>query len=107
MLLKIFLVNVLETVGYQGKLAMVNQSINTTKEIMARNIETLLERGETLEELDERATELNVMSKQFRKRAEQVKRFEMWQNAKHGLLIGTAVTAGVAVITVPPLIAIL
>lgn len=97
----------MEQVGYQGKLAMVNQNINTTKEIMARNIETLLDRGETLEELDERASELNAMSKQFKKRADQVKRFEMWQNAKHGLLIGTAVTAGVAVVTVPPLIALL
>jgi len=97
----------MEQVGYQGKLAMVNQNLNTTKEIMARNINMLLERGETLEELDEKATELSAMSKQFKKRADQVKRFEMWQNAKHGLMIGTAVTAGVAVITVPPLIALL
>lgn len=97
----------MEQVGYQGKLAMVNQSLNTTKEIMAKNIDMLMDRGETLEELDDRAIELNAMSKQFRKRADQVKKFEMWQNAKHGVMIGTAVTAGVAIVTVPPLIALL
>eukprot|EP00567_Pseudictyota_dubia_P007328 CAMPEP_0197435548 /NCGR_PEP_ID=MMETSP1175-20131217/3120_1 /TAXON_ID=1003142 /ORGANISM="Triceratium dubium, Strain CCMP147" /LENGTH=231 /DNA_ID=CAMNT_0042964609 /DNA_START=286 /DNA_END=981 /DNA_ORIENTATION=- len=97
----------MEQVGHHGKLAMVNQSINTTKEIMARNIEMALDRGDALDDLDKRADELNVMSQQFKKRADQVKRFKMWQNAKHGVIIGTAVTAGVAVVTVPPLIALL
>jgi len=29
------------------------------------------------------------------------------QNAKYGLILGTAVTAGVAIIVIPPLVAIL
>jgi tetrahydromethanopterin S-methyltransferase subunit B len=31
----------------------------------------------------------------------------MMQNAKHGLILGTVITAGVAIIVVPPLVALL
>mmetsp|Transcript_8677 Transcript_8677/g.10074 ORF Transcript_8677/g.10074 Transcript_8677/m.10074 type:complete len:225 (+) Transcript_8677:77-751(+) len=97
----------MEQVSTQGKLAMVNENINTTKQIMAENIEMALQREETLEELHQKSENLNGMAKQFKKRAKQVKRFKMAQNAKHGLMVGTAVTAVAAVVVVPPLVAIL
>ena len=95
------------TVESQGRLAMVNQEINTAKDIMGKNIDLMLARHESLETLEKKSNECLDMSKQFRKRSEQIRRFQQWQNAKHGLLIGTAVTAGVAVISIPPLIALL
>jgi len=101
------LLNKMEQVSDQGRLAMVNQSISTTKELMAENIERALERGDRLEDVDEEAKNLSAMSQVFRKRAKDVKRFSMWQNAKHGLIVGTAITGVVAIVTVPPLIAIL
>lgn len=97
----------MEQVSSQGKLAMVNQKINTAKEIMAENINLALEREETLEELQHQSEELNGMAKQFKKRAKQVKRFKMMQNAKHGVIVGGLVVGATAVIVVPPLVALL
>jgi len=101
------LLNKMEQVSDQGRLAMVNDSISSTKDLMAENIERALERGERLEDVDEQANNLSAMSQVFRKRAKDVKRFSMWQNAKHGFIIGTAITGVVAVVTVPPLVALL
>lgn len=101
------LLNKMEQVSNQGRLAMVNESISSTKELMAENIERALERGERLDDVDERAQNLSAMSQVFQKRAKDIKRFSMWQNAKHGLLVGTAITGVVAVVTVPPLVALL
>lgn len=101
------LLDKMEQVSNQGRLAMVNESISTTKELMSDNIEMALERGTRLEDLDGNAKELTAMSKVFKTRAKDIKRFSMWQNAKHGLIVGTAITGVVAVITVPPLVAIL
>jgi len=97
----------MDQVASQGRLAMVNETIDTTKEIMAENIEMALERHEKLEELDQKAEDMSAMAKQFKKRAKQVKRFKMMQDAKHGLIVGTAITGVVAVVTIPPLIALL
>lgn len=97
----------MEQVEYQGRLAMVNQRIQSTKEIMSKNIDLILEREEHLQNIQERSESLNILSKQFKKRSKQMKRYKMWQNAKHGAVMGSAITAGVAVVTVPPLIALL
>jgi vesicle-associated membrane protein 4 len=94
-------------VSTDGKLAMVNQQLNTTKEIMVDNINLALANQESIEELNDQAENLNIAARQFKKKAKQVKRFQMVQNAKHGVLVGTVVTAGVAAVIVPPLVAIL
>ena len=97
----------LEQVTSQGKLAMVNQKLNTTKEIMAGNIEMALEREETIENLQNQAEELKGMAKTFKKKAKQVKRYKMIQNAKHGVVVGGLVVGATAIIIVPPLVALL
>mmetsp|Transcript_32824 Transcript_32824/g.59223 ORF Transcript_32824/g.59223 Transcript_32824/m.59223 type:complete len:87 (+) Transcript_32824:1-261(+) len=86
---------------------MLNQQVEETKAIMASNIENILERGERIEDLEAESKELNQMSRVFKKRARQVRRFKMWQNAKHGVMVGTAVTGAVGLIVIPPLIALL
>mmetsp|Transcript_26088 Transcript_26088/g.43517 ORF Transcript_26088/g.43517 Transcript_26088/m.43517 type:complete len:234 (+) Transcript_26088:302-1003(+) len=97
----------MQEVAYMGRMAMVNEDINGAKDVMASNIEMILANGENLEDMQEKATNLERAAGQFKKRAKQVKRFQMWQNAKYGLAVGTAVTGVVALVTVPPLIAIL
>lgn len=89
------------------KLAIMKQHVEETKLIMAKNIESVLERGEKMEELEASAEELNQMARIFKKKAKKVKRFKMWQNAKHGIMVGTAVTGAVGVVVVPTLIALL
>jgi hypothetical protein len=101
------LLNKMEQVDYQGRLAMVNEQINSTKEILHQNIDLALKRDETLDDMNQKSEELSVMAKQFKKRAKQVKRFKMVQNAKHGIIIGTAVTGCAAAIIVPPIVALL
>lgn len=97
----------MQEVAYMGRLAMVHNRVDSAKEVMANNIALILERDEKLSDLEKRATKLDELSHQFKKRARRVKRWRQWQNAKYGLAVGTAITAGVAVVTVPPLIALL
>lgn len=97
----------MESAEQAGRMSIINQHVDETKQIMASNIQHVLERGEKLEDLEAESEELSKMSRIFKKKAKQVRRFKMWQNAKHGVMVGTAVTAGVGVIVIPPLIALL
>ncbi len=97
----------MEQANSQGKTAMVSAKVDEVKSIMHDNIELLLDRGQKLDELDEKATALGKMSKMFHKRTRDAKRFQMWQQAKFGIAVGTAVTAGVAVVVAPLVVAAL
>lgn len=97
----------MEEVTYRGRATMVNQHVDSNKEQMGRNIDLLLERGDKLEDLQQEATKLEEMSCAFQKKAKKLRRVQMWQNAKYGLVVGTIVTAGVAVIVVPPVVSLL
>lgn len=97
----------MEGADRDGKLSVMKQHVEETKEIMASNIENILDRGERIETLQEEAKELNELSRVFKKRTKELKRMKMWQNAKHGVMVGTAITGAVGVLVVPPLIALL
>jgi hypothetical protein len=97
----------MQEISYLGKHAMVHQNVDNLKSIMAHNIEMILERGERVDKLERDATRLQDMAAVFKKNTKKVKRQMLWQNAKHGLLLGTAITAGVAVVVVPPILAAL
>ena len=71
--------------------------LEDVKAIMASNVEALLDRGEKLEELEDKANELSGASHVFRKTARAIRRFHLWQQVKYGATIGTIVTAAVAV----------
>lgn len=96
----------MEEVSYLGKTAILQDQVEDLKEIMSRNIEAIMERGETIDDLKEDATRLKSMASVFQKNSKTLKRRMLLQNAKHGLLLGTAITAGVAVLVVP-LVAVL
>jgi len=55
-------------------------------------------------QLHEKSTTLQEMAAVFHKKARRLKRIQMWHNAKHGILLGTAVTA---VCVIPPLVVLL
>mmetsp|Transcript_21757 Transcript_21757/g.31141 ORF Transcript_21757/g.31141 Transcript_21757/m.31141 type:complete len:239 (+) Transcript_21757:88-804(+) len=97
----------MENVEQIDRLAIMQQHVDETKAIMHNNIENILERGDKIEDLQEEATKLNAAAKVFKKNAKKVKRFQMLQNAKRGVLVGTAVTGAVGVCIIPPLIALL
>ena len=97
----------MEEVSYLGKMAMIEDQVESLKQTMHNNIELILERGEKIEDLKDKAEQLSHMALIFKKRSKQVKRQMLWQNAKHGLVLGSAITAGVAVVVVPPIVAAL
>ena len=97
----------MEQANSMGKTAMVSQKVDEVKAIMHDNIDLLLERGQKLEDLDEKATALGKASKAFHKGARTAKRFQLWQQAKFGVVVGTAVTVGVAAIVAPVVVAAL
>ena len=96
----------MEEVAYLGRSAMVNNEINNLKEIMSRNIEMIIERGEKIDSMQARSKELNEMAAVFKKSSKSLKRKMLWANAKHGMVLGTALAAGVAVVTVPIIVAL-
>ena len=98
----------MEEVSYLGKLALCHKQLDETKSVMARNIELILEQEERLQNVtSQKARECNEMALAFKKKSKQLKRQMLWNNAKHGLILGTAITAGVASVAIPTLIAIL
>uniref|UniRef100_A0A7S3L4N4 V-SNARE coiled-coil homology domain-containing protein n=1 Tax=Amphora coffeiformis TaxID=265554 RepID=A0A7S3L4N4_9STRA len=101
------LIQRMEEVTYLGKMAMISQQLDTSKQIMQDNITRILENEEKIDDLAERGTRLEQMASDFKKRTKGVRRKMMIQNAKHGALVGGAITAGVAVVVVPPLVALL
>jgi hypothetical protein len=94
-------------VPHLAKISAMEKHMEAAREQMSKNIEMLLEREEKIEDLHQDATKLQEMATVFKKKAKHVRRAKMWQDAKHGLIMGTAITAGVAIVTVPPLIALL
>lgn len=97
----------MDEVTYLGKMAMVQQQLETSKQIMGENIDRMFARDEVLQsKLQEKGTVLEEMAHVFKKRTKTVRRMKMMQDAKHGLIMGTAVAAGVTV-AVAPLVALL
>ena len=94
-------------VSHLVKLSAVEKHLEAAKMQMHKNIELLLERDAKIEDLQAEANKLQEMAVVFQKRAKDVKRLKMWQDAKHGMALGMAITAGVALVTVPPLVALL
>jgi hypothetical protein len=97
----------LEDVTYWGKMALIEDQVQACQEQMEKNITLILERGEKIEDLSQEATRVQEMASIFKKSAKKVRRMQMMKNAKHGIILGTAVTAGVAVCVIPPLVGIL
>ena len=89
-----------------GRLAMVNEKIDNCKGQMHNNIQLILENEVKLDALSDKASAMEQMSHVFKKRARDVKRFRMWQNAKNGVFIGTLITGVVVILIIPPLVAI-
>ena len=90
-----------------SKMANLQQQIDSAHAIMHKNIELILERDENIESLQDKSSNLEQAALVFRKKAKEQKRKMLWRNAKNGFVLGTLITAGVAVAVVPPLVAIL
>ena len=84
--------------------AQLASELDAVNAIMHSNIELLMARQERLEAFGRRTEELSTLSKAFYTQSRNVKRFQMWQEAKWGLALGAAATAGALVIALPVLL---
>jgi len=64
------------------KVAKVQQEINQVKEVMIKNIDKVLERGEKIELLVDRTEELDAHAFKFKKASKTLKRAMWWKNVK-------------------------
>ena len=90
-----------------GKAAMISSQVGEVTELMHQNIETLLSRSDDLSALDEKADAMQKAARTLQKGARKAKRFKMMQQAKLGAVAGLAVTAGVAAVTIPIIVAVI
>lgn len=87
------------------RINLLNDKVSEVKGIMNQNIQILLENHDKVEVLENKSASLMQQAKVFQKAGRSLKKFYLWQNAKWGAATGTAVTAGVAVLAVPPMAA--
>lgn len=84
-----------------GKIATLKEDLDSLKQIMARNIDVLMMREERIDKLKRDGEKMNEMAAVFKTKTKKLKKKMLWQNAKYGVVVGTAVTVGVAAVTVP------
>jgi len=63
-------------------MAELHGQVEDVKGVMNQNIEKILERGENLEQLQERTTQLNLNADRFQSQAVRLRRKMWWQNQK-------------------------
>lgn len=69
-----------------AKITSINTQLQETKSILQRNIESLTERGERLEHLDQRTHDLSIHAQTFKTQATITRRKFWWKNMKVRLL---------------------
>jgi t-SNARE complex subunit (syntaxin) len=76
----------------EDKLSKIQDEINRTKDVMKDNINKTIARGEKLEQIEDKAENLNNRAKTFQSTAKAARRQMCWQNWRNILLIVLVVT---------------
>ncbi|KAJ3069980.1 hypothetical protein HDU99_002790 [Rhizoclosmatium hyalinum] len=71
-----------------AKVAQVQAQVQDAVGIMQNNIQKVAERGERLEDLNERSENLASSSQAFRNKSKEVRMKMFWQDAKTRLILG-------------------
>ncbi|KAI1306974.1 hypothetical protein EDD11_004650 [Mortierella claussenii] len=74
-----------------SKTAQLQQQVNDVVGIMQQNIDSVRDRGEKLDSLQHKTTDLEQGAVQFRRGASGVRRQMWWKNMKWRLIIGLGV----------------
>ncbi len=101
------LLQMMERAERNYKVSCLKRHVEETKAIMQRNIEAVLEKDEKIKNLQAKAEVLSQMSSVFKNQCRHLKEFEMQQQARHGYMMGMAITVASAIIILPPLIALI
>ncbi|KAF9140849.1 hypothetical protein BGX30_005877 [Mortierella sp. GBA39] len=87
--------------GPSSKTAQLQQQVNDVVGIMQQNIDSVRDRGEKLDTLQHKTTDLEQGAVQFRKGASGVRRQMWWKNMKWRLIVGVGVILLLVIIIVP------
>jgi len=79
--------------GNPDKVKQVQAQVEEVKGIMHQNIEKVIERGDKIENLQEKTDELQNSAQQFKKSTTKLKRQMWWKNMKLNLIIAFIVIA--------------
>ncbi|XP_066976105.1 vesicle-associated membrane protein 2-like [Macrobrachium rosenbergii] len=83
-----------------GHLKTTQEEVDEVADIMKNNLIGIMERGENLEVLEEKATHLSTAAAQFEKSACRLKKKYWWENRKLKIIIGTTVVLVIAIIVI-------
>uniref|UniRef100_A0A8D8PRS1 Synaptobrevin n=1 Tax=Cacopsylla melanoneura TaxID=428564 RepID=A0A8D8PRS1_9HEMI len=70
------------------KLQQTQNQVNEVLDIMTQNVEKIIERGDRIQELDERANNLRDGSTGFQQQSRRLRRNMWWQNFKWNIILG-------------------
>ncbi|KAF9557837.1 hypothetical protein EC968_007411 [Mortierella alpina] len=87
--------------GPSSKTAQLQQQVNDVVGIMQQNIDSVRDRGEKLDSLQHKTTDLEQGAVQFRKGASGVRRQMWWKNMKWRLIVGVGIILLLVIIIVP------
>jgi len=84
--------------GGSGKVAALRSQVNEVKDVMSKNIEKVMERGDNLDNLVTKTTDLEAGAAVFRDRTKVVRRKMWWKNAKMNIVLGVVAVAVILII---------
>jgi len=90
-----------EKVGGQenGRVSELRSQVNEVKDVMSKNIDRVMERGDNLDNLVTKTANLEAGAAVFRDSGRQVRRKMWWKNCKMNLILaGVAVTIIIIII---------
>uniref|UniRef100_A0A6C0ELN5 V-SNARE coiled-coil homology domain-containing protein n=1 Tax=viral metagenome TaxID=1070528 RepID=A0A6C0ELN5_9ZZZZ len=78
---------------------ILNKEVDETKYLLMKNCEKVIERGSTLDNIEQKATTLNVSAVIFKKNSVQLKNKMWWQNKAY-IMIGVGVFLVIIIIII-------
>jgi len=81
-----------------GKVAALRSQVNEVKDVMSKNIEKVMERGDNLDNLVTKTTDLEAGAAVFRDRTKVVRRKMWWKNAKMNIILGIVAVVIIVII---------
>ena len=84
----------------QSTLEVTRQQVNEVQKVMKLNVEKIMERGGKLNQMEERADQLQTGAGNFNQAAVRIQRKYWWENTKMKIIIGVVIAVIVIIIIV-------
>ena len=82
------------------KMKKIQNEVDVVKDVMSENIEKILKRGEKVEVLLDKSSQLSHESTIFRRKSSELKRKQLYKNIKIGVIIFLIISLIVVIIII-------